>query len=633
MVSAITDRRFGLAGNTAYKAPVTVVATANVVQSGEQTIDTVALLSVNASGVPDRVLCTAQTDPTKNGVWNVSTAAWTRSIDANGNLDLAQGTQVSITSGTHAQQIYILTTPGPITIGTTALSFSLSLSAGFLATLAASGGAGLIGNTPGTAYADGTVGYTLNREIWANLKTTNTAAQNDAAFTAGAALCQSLGGGMLRLPCGNFQHSHIVFDTALYPKVSICGSGKSATILTKADATLTPVLDISAAALTQTFLTFSDFSIVGNASLSPGLRTTLIAVFSLRSVGISACSIGWDNVASLVASVYDTDFRSNVTGYRATKSGFIYPNLITFFGGQCISNSAIGFDVVHGNGVTWDHVDVEQNGVFGNAATGGVFLRSTTNLEIGFGTFSFKNNCWFEQNHGPSLTVENAAGIEISISDTKFIRANVGTDSAVAMLIGVIESCDLLNVFAVSSLAGNLTSTIAASRSHVQSCLLGILTDNSTTYLHEEVGTSSELIQLRAGGGGTKTQMNSTSVATDGSVTAGNSSAGAVGGVTLSKRYALNGASGTISLPIPVSVGVGNAFKVMVGGADAGGVAFAREYLVATQVNGGAGALVASAQVATVGSTTPGFTFGNSAGFATVSVSSGNMAQVWVVGG
>lgn len=157
MTSPTTDRRLGLAGNTAYKVPATVVATANVTLSGEQTIDGVACKAINAAGRPDRVLATAQTDGTQNGLWDVSTAAWTRSIDANGNYDLANGTQVQISQGsTNARSVYLLTTLDPITVGTTAQTWVASPAVGFLAALAAATGASLIGwlrNAAGAVYS------------------------------------------------------------------------------------------------------------------------------------------------------------------------------------------------------------------------------------------------------------------------------------------------------------------------------------------------------------------------------------------------------------------------------------------------------------------------------------------------
>ena len=145
MGSATTDRRMGLAGNTAYKTPAAALAPANIVLSGEQTIGGVAVKSVNAAGIPDRVLCVGQTDATANGLWDVSTGSWTRSIDADGNYDWAQGTQVLITQGSYAFQIWNLTTANPITVGSTALTFSQSITAGNMAAIAAPSGSSLMG--------------------------------------------------------------------------------------------------------------------------------------------------------------------------------------------------------------------------------------------------------------------------------------------------------------------------------------------------------------------------------------------------------------------------------------------------------------------------------------------------------
>lgn len=140
MTSPTTDRRLGLAGNTAIKAPVTVVAASNITLSGEQTIDSIAVLASNAAGVPDRVLCTAQTDGTENGIYDVATGAWTRSLDANGNYDLTQGTMVPVARGTtYARTYWNLTTAAPITIDTTsqtwAISQTLTSTSAFMATV------------------------------------------------------------------------------------------------------------------------------------------------------------------------------------------------------------------------------------------------------------------------------------------------------------------------------------------------------------------------------------------------------------------------------------------------------------------------------------------------------------------
>jgi hypothetical protein len=128
MVSPTADRRFGLIGNTPIKAPVTVLADSNITLSGEQTIDGVAVLASNARGVPDRVLCTGQTDATQNGIWDVSSSAWTRPPDANGNYDLVPGSTVQVVRGTtYAGSYWRIANTGLITIGTTSITWERAL--------------------------------------------------------------------------------------------------------------------------------------------------------------------------------------------------------------------------------------------------------------------------------------------------------------------------------------------------------------------------------------------------------------------------------------------------------------------------------------------------------------------------
>lgn len=234
MASATTDRRLGLAGNTAYKVPVTVVATANIIQSGEQTIDTVAVKAINAAGVADRVLCVGMTDATKNGFWDVSTAAWTRSIDANGNYDLAQGTQAIVTRGTLANQIWMLTTANPITIGTTALAFSQSLSAGFLATLLAAGGAALIGFIQAGA---GAVLQTVQAALRERVSVKQFGAVGDGATDDTAAIRDAIvyasgTGGAVYLPRGSYLVTSAIL---VYDNVTIYGDGFGSRILVNTD--------------------------------------------------------------------------------------------------------------------------------------------------------------------------------------------------------------------------------------------------------------------------------------------------------------------------------------------------------------------------------------------------------------
>lgn len=143
MASPTTDRRLGLAGNTAIKAPVTAVATSNIALSGEQTVDGVSVLATNAAGVPDRVLVVGQTDATTNGIYDVKTSAWTRSIDANGNYDITGGTLVFINRGSYyAGSVWRCSNTGSITIDSTSLTFVMAATSAPIASEAQTATAG-----------------------------------------------------------------------------------------------------------------------------------------------------------------------------------------------------------------------------------------------------------------------------------------------------------------------------------------------------------------------------------------------------------------------------------------------------------------------------------------------------------
>ena len=104
----------------AIKAPCKVATNTNITLSGEQTINSVAVVA------KDRVLVIAQTVGKDNGIYDVSTSAWTRSADLDGGRDIARGTLVTVNGLTGQDFFYQVTTENPITIGTTALTFVLA---------------------------------------------------------------------------------------------------------------------------------------------------------------------------------------------------------------------------------------------------------------------------------------------------------------------------------------------------------------------------------------------------------------------------------------------------------------------------------------------------------------------------
>ena len=100
------------------KTAVRVATTANITLSGTQTIDGVVLIA------GDRVLVKNQSTTTQNGVYDVAAGAWARSTDSDTGSELVNAFYF-VTLGTTLQATgWTQSTPGPITIGSTAIVFN-----------------------------------------------------------------------------------------------------------------------------------------------------------------------------------------------------------------------------------------------------------------------------------------------------------------------------------------------------------------------------------------------------------------------------------------------------------------------------------------------------------------------------
>ena len=105
--------------NQSFKAPVRVASTADLTLSGAQTIDGVSAIA------GDRVLAKDQTDPATNGLYVVAAGAWSRAADFDTSAEAVPGSIVSVQEGTAGgDKLFMLATNGPITLGTTGLTFS-----------------------------------------------------------------------------------------------------------------------------------------------------------------------------------------------------------------------------------------------------------------------------------------------------------------------------------------------------------------------------------------------------------------------------------------------------------------------------------------------------------------------------
>lgn len=101
------------------KASVRVATTASITLSGTQTIDGVAVIAGN------RVLVKNQATGSQNGIYVVAAGAWSRSTDADVSAEVTSGLFSFVNEGTtNANTGWVLTTADPITLDTTALSFT-----------------------------------------------------------------------------------------------------------------------------------------------------------------------------------------------------------------------------------------------------------------------------------------------------------------------------------------------------------------------------------------------------------------------------------------------------------------------------------------------------------------------------
>lgn len=114
----------GLAIKTAVRA-ATTGTNINLQTIGLGIIDGVQLVA------GDRVLVKDQTDQTTNGIYNASSGVWAASSDFQSNNQIASGLQVHVNLGTaNGNSNWALTTPNPITLGTSDLIFTSGLGLG-----------------------------------------------------------------------------------------------------------------------------------------------------------------------------------------------------------------------------------------------------------------------------------------------------------------------------------------------------------------------------------------------------------------------------------------------------------------------------------------------------------------------
>lgn len=178
-----------------WKDPARVATTANITLSGTQTIDGVAVVA------GDRVLVKNQSTGSANGVYLAASGAWTRATDFDAASEVL-GAAVFVSEGTtQGNQVWLMTTDAPVTVGTTALTFAqvgggASYTAGNGITI--SGGvvavdAGIVARKASATVGDGTA---TTITVTHNLNTQDVVVSVREAATNAGVICDWVANGV-----------------------------------------------------------------------------------------------------------------------------------------------------------------------------------------------------------------------------------------------------------------------------------------------------------------------------------------------------------------------------------------------------------------------------------------------------
>lgn len=244
-----TDRLYGVQTGLAIKAPVQAVSSAALTLSGEQTVNGVAVTA------GDRVLVKDQADATANGIYTVSTSAWLRAADFDGNRDVVDGTLVTVNRTSGANIFYQVSATNPVVIGTTDIAFIEINDPNISYDITASEiSAGLTTDDitgsypPGNVFRYGAVGDGVTDD--------STAIQNAINSTAD-------GVGRVYIPGGRYIVGSSII---LKDKTVIYGDGQRLSFLKPADGLDDAVMRYSANNLDYQGLHLFDFGITGNSA-------------------------------------------------------------------------------------------------------------------------------------------------------------------------------------------------------------------------------------------------------------------------------------------------------------------------------------------------------------------------------
>lgn len=340
-----------------WKNSVRLLTDSNITLSGVQTIDGVL------GAIGDRVLVTGQTTAADNGIYNMASGAWTRATDALTNAgsqpQLTAGMAAFVDEGTnYADSAWVLTTPNPITVGTTSLAFSQFSGAG---QIIAGSGLSKTGNTLSVVVDNSSIDFAGNALEIKALGVATSHIAGSAVTTAKIAANAVTLGTMARQTAGFL----------------IIGQGVGADLSALAvsgDATLTSagVLTIAANAITTS-------KIANNAVTDAKLASSYIYADGTRAF-TGAIDAGSNLIHNVTTPVVNGDAANKSYVDSAVSAGVI--------GGAGLVKTGSTLDVVNTDGsitVSADSIDVARD------ALGAVGL-SGTGLKVNFDNSSIDIN-------------------------------------------------------------------------------------------------------------------------------------------------------------------------------------------------------------------------------------------------
>ena len=234
----------------AVKDAVRAATTANITLSGNQTVDSIVLVT------NDRILVKDQTAGSQNGLYKVASGLWTRTEDSDATTgELAGGSFIFVQEGTvNADSGWVCTNDGAVTIGTTALTFTQFSGAGQI--------------TAGTGLSK--TGNTLDVGGTAGRITANANSIDIASTYVGQTSITTLG----TIGTGTWQGTTIA--TAYGGTGATTATGTGANVLANTPTLITPVLGTPGSGNfstgTFTWPTFNQ----NTSGTAAGLSTTLV---------------------------------------------------------------------------------------------------------------------------------------------------------------------------------------------------------------------------------------------------------------------------------------------------------------------------------------------------------------------